>query len=144
MRSTGSRWQAGHFPAQHFLYFFPDPHGQGSLRPTLAFSRLTVCTPPFAVTPDLAREAAAKFWDEIAFYRMGEDDRPLLERFLEIVWQLGLAGDQHVMREILARILPVTTKIELPPREPQSHQYVPKEDEQQELREKMNGGDVLH
>lgn len=21
-------------PAQHFLYFFPEPHGQGSLRPT--------------------------------------------------------------------------------------------------------------
>ena len=27
----------------HFLYFFPLPHGQGSLRPTLAPACLTVC-----------------------------------------------------------------------------------------------------
>jgi len=26
-------------PPQHFLYFFPDPHGQGSLRPTLGAVR---------------------------------------------------------------------------------------------------------
>src|ERR1051325_2327123 len=27
----------------HFLYFFPEPHGQGSLRPTFASFRFTVC-----------------------------------------------------------------------------------------------------
>src|SRR5438094_4712584 len=27
----------------HFLYFFPEPHGQGSLRPTFASLRFTVC-----------------------------------------------------------------------------------------------------
>src|SRR5512146_2242312 len=27
----------------HFLYFFPDPHGQGSLRPTFGSLCLTVC-----------------------------------------------------------------------------------------------------
>src|ERR1035438_3516191 len=26
-------------PPQHFLYFFPEPHGQGSLRPTLGMLR---------------------------------------------------------------------------------------------------------
>jgi len=30
------------FP-QHFLYFFPEPQGQGSFRPTLASFRRTVC-----------------------------------------------------------------------------------------------------
>ena len=44
----------------HFLYFLPDPHGQGSLRPTLAVLRFTVVIPPLAVTPDLERDAAAK------------------------------------------------------------------------------------
>src|SRR5438093_10551797 len=29
--------------AWHFLYFFPEPHGHGSLRPTLASLRFTVC-----------------------------------------------------------------------------------------------------
>src|SRR5215831_6957773 len=28
----------------HFLYFFPDPHGQGSLRPTFSSPRTTCCT----------------------------------------------------------------------------------------------------
>src|SRR5215813_10446605 len=28
---------------QHFLYFFPEPQGQGSLRPTLAAPRTTCC-----------------------------------------------------------------------------------------------------
>src|SRR5215471_17829267 len=33
----------------HFLYFLPDPQGQGSLRPTLACPRTTCCgaLPPF-------------------------------------------------------------------------------------------------
>jgi hypothetical protein len=29
------------FAPQHFLYFFPDPQGQGSLRPTFAAPRTT-------------------------------------------------------------------------------------------------------
>src|SRR5262249_25112198 len=28
------------FPMQHFLYFLPEPHGQGSLRPTASALRL--------------------------------------------------------------------------------------------------------
>jgi hypothetical protein len=34
-RLTAGRWRVAAAP-QHFLYFFPLPHGQGSLRPTLA------------------------------------------------------------------------------------------------------------
>src|SRR5439155_12659336 len=52
----------------HFLYFFPLPHGQGSLRPTFGSSRRTVFTaassPPTraglgAERPDAAGAAAA-------------------------------------------------------------------------------------
>src|SRR5262249_20577806 len=31
------------FAPQHFLYFFPEPQGQGSFRPTLAWPRTTCC-----------------------------------------------------------------------------------------------------
>lgn len=42
VRQVGQRIVGiGHcLPAQHFLYFFPLPHGHGSLRPTLGFSNL--------------------------------------------------------------------------------------------------------
>ncbi len=30
----------------HFLYFLPDPHGQGSLRPTFGWLRVTVLVLP--------------------------------------------------------------------------------------------------
>src|SRR5215211_3707840 len=45
---TGPPWVTGradHAAAPwHFLYFFPLPHGQGSLRPTFGSSRRTVFT----------------------------------------------------------------------------------------------------
>jgi putative peptidoglycan lipid II flippase len=43
------------YAPQHFLYFFPDPQGHGSLRPTLGWSRVTVlilpASSPAAVAP---------------------------------------------------------------------------------------------
>src|SRR5437867_6456138 len=46
----------------HFLYFFPEPHGHGSLRPTLGWLRTTVFTLP-ASSP----AAAAPWFGPVKF-----------------------------------------------------------------------------
>src|SRR4051812_7613093 len=45
------------FTPQHFLYFFPLPHGHGSFRPTLGWSR-TICLIFAAASPCISSAAA--------------------------------------------------------------------------------------
>ena len=37
-------------PPQHFLYFFPEPHGHGSFRPTLGVLRQFTASPDPAIS----------------------------------------------------------------------------------------------
>src|SRR3954471_14538156 len=73
----------------HFLYFLPDPHGHGSLRPTFGSSRLTCSTcgtisssaqaPPPPPAAAAAAAASALGWSgpPPAYCRLPVDDEPV-------------------------------------------------------------------
>lgn len=84
-----------------------------------------------------ARREAEKAWDQIALAVRGDSRR--LDAFLEKVWDHAEKGDSWAAKEVLVRLVPVITKIELPPSEPKSHRFVPGEDEQRQLRGEMRG-----
>jgi hypothetical protein len=61
------------------------------------------------------------------------------QELIEKVCNAAKAGKPWAAKLMLDRVLPVTTKIELPPGEPKSQRFVPTEDEQASLAEKFRG-----
>jgi hypothetical protein len=84
-----------------------------------------------------ARREAEKAWDELALSLKGDKRR--LDLFLDKMWAEAEAGEPWAAKEVVARLLPVTTKIELPPSEPRSQKFIPTEDEQRKLAGKFRG-----
>lgn len=58
--------------------------------------------------------------------------------------QKAILGDEKMLPVVLERLWPKTTKIELPPRDPRSHHFIPTEDEQKKLRHEIEGNGFDH
>src|SRR5579863_9836836 len=56
---AGAHDETGHAP-WHFLNFFPDPHGQGSFRPTFSWPRTTCCTCGVSPAPAMRASSSSR------------------------------------------------------------------------------------